>query len=438
MNSIGSRLFAALLIILGRNAFAQPPVAADSLTLRNAVELVLARNPAIQEAVHMVDGARARVVQSRSGYFPSVDVDATYTYLTPVSELSFFGTNFEVFPANNYDGHIGVRQLLFDFSKTGRAVDLADSRVSLADDGLATIRRDLSFRSAESFYRILFLHRSIAVQSEEIRTLNEHLLTARKRIASGTATQLDALTTEVRVAAARTQEINLESSLSRDEIAFRGLASLPPEAPLNFKGEFAPEVQSLNQDSLIAVARAGRIEAVAASHAVSTAEIQQKVAGSNDNPSLNAIFAYGVKNGYIPNLDAWRGNIVAGVELKVPIFDGSKTSGMEAEAAANLQAAESRRQTVDLGIQSDVQQAVSDVQASIEKLQVSEINVEQASLALETARLRYEAGTVANLDLLDAETAFAQAKLTNLEALYEYVINSLHLRRATGSPVIGP
>ena len=64
------------------------------------------------------------------------------------------------------------------------------------------------------------------------------------------------------------------------------------------------------------------------------------------------------------------------------------------------------------------------------------VNVEQANLALQTAQLRYEAGTVPNLDVLDALANQTQARLTHLQAQYDQMISGFRLRRAIGAPVI--
>ena len=111
---------------------------------------------------------------------------------------------------------------------------------------------------------------------------------------------------------------------------------------------------------------------------------------------------------------------------------------MEEEALANLHAVEAKKQDIDLTIRAEVQQALSEVNAALEQVQVSEINIRQADLAVQTARLRYDAGAISNLDLLDAETGRAQAKLTNLQALYDYVISSFRLRKAVGSHALEP
>ena len=132
-----------------------------------------------------------------------------------------------------------------------------------------------------------------------------------------------------------------------------------------------------------------------------------------------------------------RGNVTAVVDFHYPIFDGNRTRSMEEEATASLMAAESRKQETILMIQSDVDMAISDLTAAGQRVSVSETNIRQADLAAANARLRYNAGSISNLDLLDAETAVAQARLTNLQARYDEVTGTIRLRRATGSPVTG-
>jgi len=427
-------LTASVIALQGSAAQTSPHV---SLSVGDAVALVLSRNPALVESGHDIDASRARADQSRSGYLPSAEAEATYVLLAPVSVFDLPGESIKVFPYNNYDGHIGVRQTIYDFQKTSAQVGLADSRIALAEDSREAVKRDLAVRAAETFYVILFLRRSIEVQNEQVQTLQEHLAIARRKTEAGTATQLDELTTQVRVAAAQNVKIGLENNLRSAEITLRRLAVLPSDAPLDLRGEFSPAVFPLDRDSLKKAALTGRIEARSADDALASARAQQRAAGANDAPSLNASLLYGVKNGYIPNLDVLRGNIVGVVDLRIPIFDGNRTRSMEEEATATLHAAESRKQGVALMIQAEGDQALSELTAAGERVSVSETNINQADLAVKNARLRYNAGSLSNLDLLDAETAVAQARLTNLQALYDVVTGTIRLRRATGSPVTG-
>jgi outer membrane protein len=410
---------------------------AAPLTVGDAVALVLARNPALTESDRAIDASRARAGLSRSGYLPTAAVEATYVFLAPVSVFDLPGESIKVFPYNNYDGHVGVQQTIYDFQKTSSQVGLADSRVTLAEDSRDAVKRDLGVRAAETFYAILFLRRSIEVQNEQVRTLGEHLAITRRKAEAGTATQLDELTTQVRVAAAQNVKIGLENSLRSAEIALRGLAALPSDSPLDLRGDFTAQAAPSNRDSLVNSALAGRIEARSANDALASARALERAAGTGEAPSLSASLMYGVKNGYIPNLDVLRGNVVGALSLRVPLFDGNRTSAMEEEATAAIHQAEARKQEVALMIQSEVDQAISDIRAANERVSVSQTNINQADLAAANARLRYDAGSISNVDLLDAETAVAQARLTNLQALYDIVTGTIRLHRATGSPLTG-
>ncbi|HUI65228.1 MAG TPA: TolC family protein, partial [Bacteroidota bacterium] len=426
---------AALLALFAYGACGQ--TAPPPLTLHDAVALVLERNPALRESLHAIEASKARSAQSRSGYLPSASVDASYVYLAPLSIFTLPGGSIKVFPDNNWDGHIGIRQTVYDFSKTATEVSVADARTTLVEDSRATLTRDLSFRTAETFYGILFLRRSVAVQDEQVKTLQEHLEITKRKTAAGTATQLDELTTQVRVAEAQNVRIRLQNNLQNAEIAMRRLAALEPGAPLELRGEFtAPEVK-VEEDSLLKVAARARIEAKSAADAVTTARVQQDAARASDAPSIGASVMYGFKNGYIPNLDVMRGNLAASVDFHLPVFDGNRTSAMEEEALSGLQAAETRQQDVALAIQAEVEGAIAELRAARERVEVSETNILQATLAVKNARLRYDAGTLANLDLLDAETALAEARLTNLQALYDAILGTLRLQRATGGSADG-
>lgn len=425
---------AFVLFLLPTVAGAAP---ADSLGVDDAVAIVLARNPSVQQASHAIDAAKARVELSRGGYYPTAAVEASYTLLEPIAAIEFGGISFRLYPANNYDAHVGINQTLFDFSKTGSQVDLATTHVAMAEDSRETLRRDLTFRTIETFYSILLLRKSVEVQDEQVGTLNEHLSTTQKKIASGTATQLDALTTQVRVAAAQTVRINLVNSLRHADIALRRMAAFPQDTMLNLAGEFSYSIPGLNADSLTMIALRERVEEVTANHTIESAEAQLRMARLSDMPSLNAFAVYGVKNGLMPNLDVLRGNLAAGAELKIPILDGKRSSSMMEEAEAQLESARARKRDVDLAVRADIQQAVSEMRSALEKLDVSQVNIDRADKAVENARLRYDAGTVQNIDLLDATTERAQAKLTNLQALYEVVINSYQLRRAIGIQIVG-
>ncbi|HTP12218.1 MAG TPA: TolC family protein [Bacteroidota bacterium] len=435
------KLLLILVALLAGTAFAAAQKApTDSITVEQAVQMVLAANPAVQQATHAIEASTAHVAVSRSSLYPEAGVSLNYVRLGPVAAFSFPGFgSLSLYPLDNYDEHIGASATLFDFDKRQKTIDVANRDVENAKDRLAMSRQSLAYQTIQTFYAILFLRQSIGVQDDEISTLNEHLLLTRKKVEAGTATDFDALTTQVRVATAQSQRIGLSNSLASTEISLRRLLGVPAAFPLTLAGQFGETPVSLNTDSLTQIALQNRVDMKLADDQIASARARYGVASSLDNPSLNVAFAYGFKNGYEPNIYAWRGNFAAAVQVQmplsgvVPFFGGYRKDNMQEEASATLQGAESYKNSVAQQVAADVQKSIADLKASKDRLETADVAVQQASTALNVARGRYQAGTVTNLDLLDAETALSQAKLMRLEALYHVVIGRHELEQAIGT-----
>ena len=431
-------LLTAVFLSLSAQSFSQTGPA-DSLTVNEAVRMVLSTNPAVQQAAEQVSASQAGVKVSKSPLYPEGGVSLNYARIGPIPAFSFPGFgNIVLAPANNYDEHIGFSGTVYDFNRRQKSVDLAETQVQSSKDRLELVRQDLAYRTIQTFYAVLFLQRSIRVQDDAINTLNEHISMTKKKVEAGTATDFDVLTTQVRVAAAQDEKINLENSLSNTEIVLRRLLGYSQDSPLNLAGEFNETPLSLNTDSLTGIAMENRVELKSANDEIATAQARYNMASAADNPSLNVAFAWGFKNGYEPNLNAWRGNFAAAAQLQIPIsgvvpfFGGYSKQSMEEEAGASMKAAESYKSNAVQEVKADVQRGIVDLRSSLEKLRTSDITVQQADSALSIARIRYEAGTVTNLDLLDAETALAQARLMRLQALYKYVIGRYEVQQAIG------
>jgi outer membrane protein len=314
-------------------------------------------------------------------------------------------------------------------------VELKQQGVQAQGHNVTLTKTSLAFQTIQTFYAILFLRQSADVQQQQIDALNEHLVITRKKVQAGTATDFDLLTTQVRIAAARNRRFDILNNLRKQEATFRQLLGLSPDAGIRLRGEFYSAPVPLTIDSLMHVALNQRTELKQARDEEKVAELQERVASSRDMPTVKVNLAYGVKNGYIPNLEVLRGNWVVGLDVDVPIFNGFRTRADEDEALAGRLASEARTSDVERRVRAEVEQAVSDVRTSADKIETSTLQVDQAKQALDIATVRYESGVVTNLDLIDAETALAQARLGHLQALFDYVISSTRLDRAVGNPL---
>jgi outer membrane protein TolC len=409
-----------------------------ALTVPETVQKVLARNLTLVEAEDAIAVIKARVDQLKSGLLPNVRGDASYSRIGPVEELTFpgFGT-FQLFPANNYDIHAGVRQLLYDGKRTKESIALAESQVESAMDRWELLKRDLAFQTIQLCDSILFLRESLRAQSNHVQALSDHLDIARKKVAAGTATELEVLNTQVRVVAAQNQVMDLQNMIEKQTLGLQQLMNLENQALLELSGEFRYQPVPLDADELIRVALRKRPESRSIQNLMESAKIEVRLASLTYLPVISANVLFGAKNGYIPNLNTVKLNFVAAVSASVSVFDGHLGRAQKMQATANLKTFEDRNKELEEMIKTEVRQALSDVRASDQKSKAVEVNIEQAKKAMAYAQARYEAGTITNLDLLDTEYALTEAEFAKLRALYQFVLSKLTLQRAVGNPLIG-
>lgn len=428
------RLLIVLLGMISPSLFAQ---STDSLTIGDAILQVVKSHPLVRQASASVDASLARVEVSRSNYYPTSDVDLSYARLHPVGEVTFPGLGiFQMYPEDNYDEHISLRQTVYDFGKRSASVEMNEWNVESANKRVDLIRAELAYQTAQTFYTILFLRQDIIVKTQEIDALNNHLLITQKKAQSGAATDFDVLTTEVRIAAEQNRRADVENALQKQEASFRRLVDLGPDAPVRLRGSFNAMPMTLNSDSLLSLAKDQRLEILQSRDQERMAESEQKVASLGDRPELKVDLAYGLKNGIFPNIDVLRGNWVAAVEANIPIFNGLKTKHQEEEAQAKVLAAKEQTRNIVHQVEMEVQQAVSDLRTSSEKIETTTLQIEQATQALSIANVRYESGVITNTDLIDAQTSLSEAQLTHLDALKNYVISRYTLEKAVGENLI--
>ena len=301
-----------------------------------------------------------------------------------------------------------------------------------SEDKINLIKNNLTYGTIRIFYTILFLKKSIDVKNEQINTLNKHLEITNKKVQSGSATDFDVLTTQVRVADAENQKIDIENELSKAEINLKSMLNLKPEQNLNLTGEFKVDSTVYDSSLMLNEALQERPEMKLARDAEKSALVSKQVASKEDLPALRVIANYGLKNGFEPNLDVLRGNWSAGINASIPIFNGNLRDAKEEEADANWQSSSANISALEKDISVEVGQAVADVKANLLKIKTSELQVKQAMQAVSRAEIKYRDGVITNLDLIDAETSLAQAKLGLLQIRYRNVLGYYNLKKATG------
>jgi len=422
-------------LLIATGALAQQ----DSLTIGKAVEIVLKRHPSINQAQEALEAARAHTQSLTSANYPSVSADVSDFYLGPEYPFNLGMAKFAMFPDNNFDAHIGAMYTLYDFGKRSMTIEVSKTGEQSAADLLTGVKTDLYFQVLQLFTAIVLQEKSIVVADEGIAEYDRHLLDVQKKIEAGSATEYDVLKTQVQRSIAQGQRLDIAADLAKKRTALRQLLGFTPGAPLVLKGGFDTLSVRTNTDSLFTTALSGRSERASALHLKQSAKLLKDLTSKENLPNFNVHASAGFKNGFPndvapPNTDIStpRINVVAGAEVSLPLYDGKRAKFHKLEAARNEEGSIAALDAIDERIKTEVLQAASDVEASFSKLDISRAQIAFAKRSLELARLKYDAGVVTNLDVLDAENDFSQAQLGHLRNQFQYTQSLFALDHAVG------
>ena len=417
---------------------AAPAAAPDSaggvtLTVEQAVARARTNQPLILQAQAGVDAARERVGEAQSTYYPSLSGVGTYTYVQPDQAFVFPGLGkFVLSPANNWDFHLGLNQIITQFGKRDVQVRMAESGLASARIGMDQAKTAVSYQAAMVFYTALFLQEQAKALDEQYQNLQQHLQVIQVREQTGSATRLEDLSTQVRMAALQSQRADVESQFEKQKIALRQLTGLAPGTDIALSGTFEPGAAPAEAATLVTTALQKRPDVRQAVEAQNAADINEKLTFASVLPTLSVRGTVGYRNGLLPDINALTFDWTAGVSLNVPIFQGFLgTHGLE-EARKKLESAKQSASAAKLAAATQVLQAAQDVQAAQRIVEISAGALDQARQMVEVAKLQYDIGVISNFEYLDSQTALETANVSNLGARYKEVLSEYALRQAAG------
>jgi outer membrane protein len=426
-------VFIIILVLAGFSAAcAQTAMGSDSLQLDSTIARVLRTHPSVKEAEEALNAADARIALAKSANLPYVDASAQYSRIDPVSKVSLMGQTFSFYPENNYNLTVNYSQVIWDFGKTKDAIDAENANKTVAQQSIETVRQKLAMSTINAYYILVYLDEAIDIKNEELKNLKDHLSFVEKKEQTGSATRYEILTTQVKISAIESQKTDLLSGRKVQETVLNSLLGQPTETALLPSKSVKLFDNQISQDSLISHALQHRNELIVAQKQLDASTMQVKLAEAANNPKLSIFASAGEKNGYTPDLNQIKANFVAGLSLNVPLFDGFRKKNNIILAKSHISTTQYQMENTRRNISNEVVSASTISQYNNKKINQFSMQVKQATEALELAKVNFEAGTITNLDLLDAETNLSESKLMLLKSQIDYSVSLSALKQALG------
>jgi outer membrane protein len=429
----------SLFILIANFAAGQPSgndnavQSADSLSLKNIINRVVSTYPTVKVAEEAINNADARIGLARTGYNPEFDLTAAFSNLGPVVKLSIpdMGT-FMLYPENNYSAAVNVRQVVYDFGRTKTNVSLENENKSISQQSLEQLKQRLSVLAVTNFYTLAFLQAAIKIKQEELDALKEHLSYVEKKMATGSSTEYEVLTTKVRISAVESQEVDLNAALTNQQALLNSLLGNDQSVSPVVKTELGVDIPVMTADSILSYAYHNRDEMLINQKRTSAAELRYQIVGLQNKPMVNFLASGGAKNGYIPDLYKITPNYVVGLGLRVPIYDGSKTKYNRLQAKSAITSISYESEYTKRNISTELSEAETYMLSAGKKVNQYELQLEQALKAYSLAQTSFKSGSITNLDLLDSNTSVSESRLLLLKARIDYAASVYKLKAAMG------
>lgn len=405
----------------------------DSLTLATIINEVVQNHPAVKKAAEDLNVADARIGIARSNTLPNVDFSSSYSRVGPVPVINVPDLgSFSLVPHDNYSAGFNLNQTIYDFGKTDRSIELEKEGKELSRQSVEQVKQKLSQAVIINYFSLVYLQEALKIKDEQLRTLNEHLSFIKKKLETGSATQYEILTTQVRISTIENQKTDIETARQIQVAQLNSLLGKPESTNQVVKNELQVTLPAPEEGALIEAAMQNRDEMKLASEKTKLAQLRYNLTDAQNNAVINGFLTGGIKNGYTPYLYDPKPNFVAGVGLKVPVFDGKRKKYNLQQAQSAIQGNDQETEIARRGIVNEVVEGEANVQASQKKVDQGELQLKQAAQAYSLAKVRFESGVITNVELLDGSTAVSESRLQLLKAKIDYTVSLFKLKSAIG------
>ncbi len=422
--------------------------AAQPMRLADCISQALGKNPALQISQAKVQSAEARSSEALTSLLPQLKFTGRAAELSPIDPFGIkigppVNLSMILFPSitENYSMKLSLQQPLFTGFKLKKNLEMAELNASAAREELTRDQEDLVLNVITAYWNF---YRAIKVEEvirQSLDQMSEHLKDAKNLLQQGMATDADVMKVQVQLSDVNVKYLEARNAVRLTSMALNSLMRnsleteiMPSDTPaISQSTTEALLDQNLSNLQAIALARRPELKSMQLRRDIGTAGVSVAKGGWYPQIFLAADYDYARPNQrIIPPKDQWDGTWDVGVTLQWNIWDWYATGHQTAQAEAALRQSEAGIVQLNDAVTLDVAQQYFNAQTAKDKVEVAFEGMEQAQESYRMTLEKFKNGVVSNTDMLDAETALLQAKLTHTQTVVEFILSIARLKKAVG------
>ena len=432
---IHTLLAAFLMLSAGQTVVYAESDIGKPLNLLDVYQQALAKDPTLASALHANQAAQELIEQAKALYRPNVNFTANAN--ATQTDIKYIGANvFRNDGKSNFEGYnygVNARQPIFRMQNWVQ-IDQSKTQVSQADKQFHLTQQQLMLRVTQAYFDVLLAQDNIGLLRAQKDATQSQLDQARANFEVGTATITDFNEAQARYDLILAQEIAANNAFEVAQYSIQAITGSLPNQLVTVRNDIAVQTLTQSLKNWLDVAEQNNLNLQIQKDALTIAEQEVKRNQAGHLPTLDAVASYsnnyanGSANGFGSDLKS----AVIGLQLEVPLYQGGAISSRTRQAVLNKQKAEEDVEVARRLVNLETQRAYLNLNTSAAQISAFEQALKSAQSQLESTKLGFEVGVRTNVDVLNAEQLLFSAKRDLLQARYNYLVNIIRLKTATG------
>ncbi len=390
-------------------------------------------SPTLQAALARYDQALAVARIDRAQLYPSLSVSpsAVRERFSGNRQAEFPATRF-AYTSNSFDLPLQLAYEVDLFGGVRRSVESAAASAEAQGSAYQGVLLVLQAGVAQNYFTLRSLESQRELLKSNVALLTDALGLVRKLRQGGANSDLDLFQAEAELETVRSSELAVERSLAKAEHALAVLVGRNPEGfsiPVRPLGREVPPIPVGIPSELLE----RRPDIAAAERRLAAANARIGVAKAAFFPSIGLTGFAGVNSADLDSLLKWGSREWAVAPfVSIPLFRGGATVANYREAkAAYDEALATYRGQVLVGFQ-EVEDGLSDLRILADQAQALQAAVAAAEGASRLSTVRYKAGLVSYIEVIDSQRTELSTKIALTQAEADRLAATVFLIRALG------
>jgi len=338
---------------------------------------------------------------------------------------------------NVYMASIMVRQPIYMGGSITAANRIADINEEMAANEAESRRQTVIYDTDKAYWTVVSLKHKKTLADSYLALVKKLHADVNKMIKAGVATKADGLKVSVKVNEAEMQLTQVEDGLALSRMLLCQLCGLPTDTGITLLDESKERLGSTSPEEVTDIKAAihNRPEVRMLQNTIDISRQATKIMKATNLPQIALTGGYLVTN---PNLyngfeRKFSGVWNIGVLVRVPVwnwFEGAYKirAGKTATSIATMELDE-----VEEKIELQISQCLFKVKEARKRLDMAGKNIERAEENLRCADLGFREGVMQATEVMEAQTAWLQARSQKIDAEIDVRLSNTDLKKALGA-----